>query len=231
MTAKQTAQTMLLINGSASATARNLEISNALAEGILKTIVDAKENFGPLKELFESFILVFRTLQTIFSKNMAISLAASAFMATSVMSISCCFGIRSGYYLAVMYCKLMWCALICRCVSDCSIVQAVTAGLVVRFVPLSDWAALVLSNPRATVSILSMMAIVGLALQGTLPYQLRRAMRFHRRPQNAPLAEVELPGAMRRLPITTREVWYLPQQSRRRELDRSRRAQTTPPNL
>jgi len=114
MTAKQTAQIMLLLEGSTSVTAQNLEISNALAEGMLKTIVDAKENFGPLKELFESLTLVSRTLETIFSKNMAISLAASAFMATSVMSISCCFGIRLGYCLTVVYCKLTWCALVCR---------------------------------------------------------------------------------------------------------------------
>jgi hypothetical protein len=102
---------MLLLEDSSLVAAQNLEISSALAEGMLKTIVDAEENLGPLRELLESLTLATRTLQTIFSKNMAISLAASAFMVTSVMSISCCFGLRSGYCLTVVYCKLMWCYL------------------------------------------------------------------------------------------------------------------------
>jgi hypothetical protein len=105
---KQTAQRMLLLEDSTLAAAQNLEISSALAEGMLKTIVDAEENLGPLRELLESLTLATRTLQTVFSKNMAILFAVSAFMATSVMSISCCLGPRSGYYLTVVYCKLMW---------------------------------------------------------------------------------------------------------------------------
>lgn len=106
-TAKQTAQSTLLLQNSALVAAKNMEINNALAERMLKTIVDAKENFEPLKELFDSLTLLSRTWHAIFSKGTAILFVVSAFMATSVISISCCFGPRCGYCLALVYCKLM----------------------------------------------------------------------------------------------------------------------------
>lgn len=98
---------MLLLQDSTLEAVQNMQISSVLAEGILQTIIEAKEHFGPLQELFESLPMISTALQTVFSRNAAILLAAVVFLMMSVISISCCFGLRWGYYLTVGYCEWM----------------------------------------------------------------------------------------------------------------------------
>jgi hypothetical protein len=228
---KQTADEMLLLQDSTLATVQNVQISSELAEGMLQTIMEAKEYFGPLKELFEWLAMISCAVQAIFSKDTATLLAVAAFIVASVVSISCCFGFRYGYYLTVAYCKLAYCTLTFRRSADYLIVQTVAAVLVVRFVPFGSWSALALSNPWATVSSLGTMAIIGLVTHPTLGHRLLCAVRLRRTPQSAPSARAKLPGKMRGKQITAHEVSFLTQQNRRQDLHRSRRAQTMPPSL
>jgi hypothetical protein len=224
ITVNHTAQGVDLLN-------QKLQVSNALSDGVLQTIMEAKENFGPLKELFELLAMISQAVQAVFSKNAVILLAVSAFMVASVISISCCFGVLYGYYLTVVYCKLICRSLIFRCKADGLIVQAVALALVVCFVPVRDWAALALGNPLTTSSLLGIMALTGLMLDGNRRHRLLCALRLRRIPQPTPPPMVKLPGTMRWVPITSNEVSTLAQQSRRQELHRSKRAQTTPPRL
>jgi hypothetical protein len=228
---KQTADEMLLLQDSTLATAQNVQISSELAEGMLETIMEAKEYFGPLKELFELLAMISCAVQAIFSKDTATLLAIAAFTVASVVSISCCFGLRYGYYLTVGYCRLAYCTLTFQRSADYLIVQTVAAVLVVRFVPFCIWSALALSNPWATASSLGTMAIIGLVTHPRLGHRLLCTARLRRTPQSALSARAKLPVTMRGKKITAQEVSFLRQHNRRQDLHRSRRAQTTPPRL
>ena len=105
---------MRSVENSTLAAAQNMEATNALAEGMRQTIMEANQNFGPLKELFEPLAMFSRTVQTILSKGAPVFVAVFA-MVVSVASISCCFGLQYGYYLAVGYGKLSYYALMVRC--------------------------------------------------------------------------------------------------------------------
>jgi hypothetical protein len=231
ITVKQTAQEILLLQDSTLAVVQNVQVSSALAEGMLHTFMEAKENFGPLKELFELLTIISCTIQGIFSKDTAILLAISAFLGASVISVSCCVGLRHGYYLAACYCKFTHHALMFPCKTDFLVVQILAVVLVVRFVPLSDWASLAVRNPIETLSLLGTMAIARLVLHAKSRHRLFYALKLRRRPSSAPSATAKPPDAMRWAPITAKEVSSIAEQSRRQERQRSRRAQTTPPRL
>jgi hypothetical protein len=228
---EQTAEDMLLVRNSTLVIVKSLQLIRESAEEIVHMVVAVKEFSGPLNGLFELLPLIPYAMRAIFSRDTATLLAVAAFIVASVVSVSCCFGLRYGYYLTVGYCKLATRTLTFRRRADCLIAQAVAAALVVRFVPFDSWSALALSNPRATLSSLGTMAIIGLMTHPRLGHRLLCAARLRRTPQSAPSAMPKLPGTMRWKPIAADEVSFLIQHNRPGDLHRYRRAQTTPPRL
>ena len=228
---QQTAREIGLLQDTTMATVENVRVGNLLTEDMLRTIMQAKENVSSLREDSELLARIWHVLRIIFSRNTATWFTILAFTMTTVATASCCFGLRHGYYLMIVYREFRLHQGTNPCCADVSIVQSVAIALVVVFVPFHDLAVVAASHSRATLCILGAIAISGAMLHAGLRHQLFCALRFRSRPQPTPLAAVNLPPTQKWVPITTVKKPLLTQQSRHQDPHRSRRAQTTPPRL